>query len=446
MVAIYAGTFLFIIIRIVMIAYPQPSKWVLGPGSVGPFMEATALVALGAVLLATWLNYRYATRLVLRTAGARPVGHDQEPDLWRTVESLRIGAGLPVPQIYVVEALAPNAFAAGLDPERAALVVTRGLLRLLDRRELQGVIAHELSHIGHCDIRLNTILAALGATLRFPLEMVRRVLSWLPPVERLLPVVVGWLAFGRLSSRDDEELAPWLAVLCLLLILLMPALFWFGIWTEWHLPTYLYAWFPFYVLLGAPAVGFLIRGTVSQERELLADADAALLTRNPEGLALALAKMGAASGARMRVGGAAAHLYIVDPLAQDAGWGDRFFPSHPPIAERIALLARMGSGIAPEALRAAAEAGAKLRQTVVVESAQRAKVSEDMPEGITSYLRLTGAITLLYAAADAASAVEAQLPGGARVMLLGVDGDFLRVKAADHTVGYISGAAPKAWL
>ena len=276
-----------------------------------------AILAPVIVAVAGWLQYLLATRLVLRMARARPVERDQEPALWRTVENLCIGAGLPCPRIHVVESRVPNAFAVGLDPERAALGVTRGLLTLLDRRELEAVIAHELSHIGNHDIRLNTVLAALGTALRLPLAILK-----------LLPFVALFWLLGLFPL--------WAVVMAKMLPPVASAAvvaFYFGL--------------PLYVLVVAPGVGLLLRRAVS---------------RDPEGLALALVTIGAATGEGMRVNAAMAHLYVVDPLPLVAPWWDRMFSTHPHIEERIALLARMGSGISPSALRAAQVAGAAFRQ------------------------------------------------------------------------------------
>ena len=138
------------------------------------FATTTALallVVLVAGIAVAWLELGQATRLVLRLTRARPISREDEPELWRAVENLSLAAGLPTPKVYVIESQDPNAFAVGLDPEHAAVVVTRGLLGLLDRRGLYGVIAHELSHIGNHDTRLNTVLAAVLVVLRLPLAL-----------------------------------------------------------------------------------------------------------------------------------------------------------------------------------------------------------------------------------------------------------------------------------
>src|SRR5262245_48863153 len=147
---------------------PESFVWLTG----GFLLVAFTFVAIGFAAITVFLIWRYGTRMLLRAAHAKPVGIGEETALIRLVENLCIGAGLPMPRVYVVESPAPNAFATGRDPQTASLVVTRGLLTLLDRRELQGVIAHELSHIGNHDTRLSTTLAALVTTLCLPIRIV----------------------------------------------------------------------------------------------------------------------------------------------------------------------------------------------------------------------------------------------------------------------------------
>ncbi len=135
----------------------------------------SALAGIAALPLLSYLGYSLSPRLLLRMVRARRIGPNQEPELRRIVENLSIGAGLPAPRLYIIESQAPNAFATGLDPGNASVVVTRGLLRLLERGELEGVIAHEFSHIGNRDTRLNMMTAALAITLRLPVTA----LHWL---------------------------------------------------------------------------------------------------------------------------------------------------------------------------------------------------------------------------------------------------------------------------
>jgi len=438
-------------------------------------------------LIAAWLEYRYATRLVLRAAGAHRVRREDEPDLWRAVENLCIGAGLPLPRIYVIESAAANAFAAGVDPERASLVVTRGLLSLLERRELEAVVAHELSHIGNNDIRLNTTLAALVQTLRLPLSLLFRLhplvgmgclgVSFLF-LSLALVTVVGWvfevvlILFLAPEIADLSQAGFDTAEVRGLLLgeaALMFALSLYG---------FLILCGPFYVLVGARGLGLLVGRAVSREREFLADADAVLLTRDPEGLALALTKIGAAGGGGPKVDVATAHLYIADPLPARTRWWNRILRSHPPLEERVALLARMGSGVPPSALQRAQEAAARW----ALQEAERAARSSNArtpsaatappvgdgarspggptaetagtPMGETQGKRFpvetperggTFRIeldTMLYARPDSLSPQLAYLSSGVRVRVLARAGEFWHVEAPDGTSGYVLTAIP----
>jgi heat shock protein HtpX len=409
--------------------------------------------------------------MLLRLARARPLSPAEEPALVRLVQNLCIGAGLPLPRIHLVESTAPNAFATGRDPGNASLVVTRGLLRLLEGRELEGVIAHELSHIGNHDIRLTTTLAALVGIASLPLRSLRFRMCW-PLVLLgvhfwsllLQGILWGFLGFG--AARE------------------LPAVFW---WLSVTGP-------PLYVLFVSPAVALLIRQAVSQQREFLADADAVLLTRDPEALALALVKIGAASGNRLHVGEGSVCLYFVDPLEPGASLLHRIFPSHPPLQERIELLARMAGGIEPAALRAAHRAGEKIR------GVEPGMVDLDVPQldtnhdGFTrlydrpgaashmlalpseevvatlegregDFVRVTAggvsgspfrsvpprmqtagtadhALTPLYERPNGWSRVLAQLPENAEVIPIATEGHFIRVTTAEHEAGYVPRSAP----
>ena len=308
-------------------------------------IAAGIVVTIMTVLtLVAALLYRY---VILGTTDAKLLRPEQEPDLRRLVENLCIGAGLPPPRLYLIESAVPNAFATGRDPAHATLTLTRGLLTLLTPRELEGVVAHELAHIVNHDSRLNTAVAALIATLRLPIGIVTgayRIFREAHPGLGILFLVgffgmLGLLAVAMVSFFLDTEIAR------------LPR------WVLWR--QVFVAVSPFFMFLGAPALGLFIRQAVSRQREYLADAEAVLLTRDPEGLALALTKIGAWRGpGRLAVGPSASHLCIVDPLRADSPWWDRMFPCHPPIQDRVQLLARMGTGIDESVLQAAAEEGA----------------------------------------------------------------------------------------
>ncbi len=441
--------------------------------SPGALSLAAGLIVLAGVLatgsLVAVLQFRRSTRLVLRMAEARPVRREQEPQLWQVVENLCIGAGLLRPAIYVAETRAPNAFSAGLDPARACLVATRGLLQLLNRRELEGVVAHELSHIGNHDSRLSTLLTAILAMLRLPLDLLYRLGPVLATgclvVSAVLFVMATVSAVGIVGEFVvalwiyPHEMAEFLRDVKLKEVMQFSSLFTSAMW---------FTGAPLYVLLGAQVCGFAARGAVSRQREFMADADAVLLTRDPEGLALALVKIAATSGIPVNVPAAAAHLYVVAPPRQAARWWDRTYASHPPIEERIAVLSRMGVGISPTA-RQAAEAAAVTFLAGEVDEPVR--MSHGAEEAVTphkpaptatppaalrdidpttlltnavSYLRLTKP-TSLYEAPDAASAVLRQLSGGVVLGLLGVDGGFLLVETPDRSTGYIARSTSVSW-
>ena len=308
------------------------------------------------IFSAVWVGYYSASTLVRRMLQAQPVQKEKEPELCRTVENLCIGAGLPQPKLYVVETNAPNACSIGLEPAEASVIVTRGLLNLLDRRELEGVIAHELSHIGNHDIRLNTLVATLVATLRLPLLMVKemfppspaaRDLQYTPGEFDTLKAIVGCYVLIPLWTFAGFELIFFLVavipewskmggvagvVAAVLFVMLGFS------------PIYLlFVPFPIYVFVGAPGLGRLLGAAVLRRREFLADADAVLLTRNPAGLARALAKIAGAATGMFEMNPALNHLYVVSPVKGRASWWQRSIATHPPIEERIARLEEMGA-------------------------------------------------------------------------------------------------------
>lgn len=283
----------------------------------------TATLALS--VSGAYLLDRYASALVLRAARARPAHRDQHAELHRAVENLCIGAGLPQPRLFVIDSSAANAFATGKDPERAALAVTRGLLERLDRHELEAALAHELSHVGNRDAHLATVLAAVVATLMLPLGFLRAMVRRNPLVALVgvflvMPLFTGLLTIVGLLFFSDElrDIHPFVR------------------WWTLHAVVA-----PFYLVLGAPLIARLLVRALGREREFLADADAVLLTRNPDALAQALLKATAATEASPPVGVAMAHLYLLDPLAGAAGR----LRSHPPLLERLDRLAGMGAQI-----------------------------------------------------------------------------------------------------
>jgi len=411
--------------------------------SMAVFGAICAAVSVLILLVLAYLQFRFASAIVLRLAGARPVTRNEEPELWRTVENLCIAAGLPQPRLYVVESGAANAFATGLDPQRSSLVVTRGLLGLLDRRELEGVVAHELAQIGNYDTRLGSLLAVGVAMLRLPLVIVIAIFRFLFRIHWAL----GWailLYLGvpmlvtiplGISLVDDFMAEGTLAGIMFIFAMILP----------------------FYVFLAAPAIAYLLRTAVLREREHLADADAALLTRYPEGLARALAKMASAGSGGLKAGAATAHLWVVDSLAAGAPWWDRAFSSHPPLAGRIEAVAAMGGGVPPSLLREAEEAGARFRSAIPpVKPSPRAAapaVAHGQPDtveaapgsavkGAATAFRLTAASTPLHSTPDAASAPLELLPSGSLITVVEQSGEFLGVLTADDRFGYVLRTVP----
>lgn len=244
-------------------------------------------------------SYYASSNITLAISGAREVTKEEEPELFRTVENLCIGAGLPVPKIYVIEDGSPNAFATGRDPDHAAIAVTRGLLQKLDRLELEGVIAHELSHIGNYDIRVMTIVVVLVGLAALLADFLLR--------------LTFFGAGARPSNRDRSGGG---AAAFIYLGALVAALL-------------------------TPIAAQLIRFAISRQREYLADASGALLTRYPEGLARALEKIAADTDPLETANKATAHLYINNPLTEHASFLNNLFSTHPPIEERVRLLRAM---------------------------------------------------------------------------------------------------------
>ena len=263
---------------------------------------AGLIVALLIAAGLSYYSYLYGDRLVLRASRARPVTHEEEPRLHNIVEGLALAAGLPKPTVYVVPEAAPNAFATGRDPEHSSIAVTQGLLEKMNRVELEGVIGHEMSHIRDRDILLGTVVATLvGAVVLIAEYMLR----WF------------WWGGGRLGRGRDRDGGEGFAILFALGIV-------------------------FAIL--APFFAQVIKMAMSRRREYLADAEGALLTRYPPGLASALRKI-AADNTPMRVANnATAHLWLNQPSripGESNHWWENLFSTHPPIRDRIRILEEM---------------------------------------------------------------------------------------------------------
>ena len=350
MIPVVAGLSPYLAFWVVLYLLPGLSVF-MQDASKGITAYVVLIVSIPLILVAgaIYLQYRYADRITLRMARAQPLARDRGRRLWDTVVGLCIGTGLPLPKVYVVETEVPNAFSVGLTPDRSSIVVTRGLLSLLTPQELEGVLAHEISHIGNQDIRLNTTVAAMGAILRLPFRLLTAPIRFLFHVHWLLGAgalfFVGQMFllsfhFARGDSSFDE-LDPTGQMRTLALV---------------QIGVMLYAFFV------APLIGLLFPLAISRQRELLADGDAARLTLNPPSLARALAKITGGGNGPMKGSHAMAHLYIVDPPG--AVWWKGILSTHPPVGERIELLAGMGDGIIPDVAEGREPVGSELPRDV----------------------------------------------------------------------------------
>ncbi|HEY4501980.1 MAG TPA: M48 family metalloprotease [Candidatus Paceibacterota bacterium] len=248
-----------------------------------------------AVIFAVATNifaYWNSDKVVIALSGAKPATEAQYPDLNNVVENLAITAGLPKPRVYIIDDPAPNAFATGRNKEHATVAVTTGLLQMMDKTELEGVLAHELSHIGNRDMLVSTIVVVLVGFVTLASDFFLRSTLW----------------GGRGGDRDNKN--PVLMIIAVALIVL------------------------------SPIVATLIQLAISRKREFLADASGALLTRYPEGLANALRKIGGYQAPMRRANNATAHLYISNPFGPRAAMSGlaKLFMTHPPTEERIRAL------------------------------------------------------------------------------------------------------------
>lgn len=250
--------------------------------------------ALGLSGVSATASYFAGDKLVLAQSQARELAPGEEPQLRNIVETLSIGLGIPPPRIYLIDDTAPNAFATGRDPKHASIAVTRGLIDKLDRSELEGVIAHELSHVGNHDIRVMLLVTVLVGTIALLSDWMFRSFAW----------------GGGRRGRDRGGGAIILIIAVVLAIL-------------------------------TPVIATLIQLAVSRQREYLADASGALLTRYPPGLAGALRKIAADKEALEVANKATASLYFANPLKDAPRAMDGLFDTHPPIAERIRRLEAM---------------------------------------------------------------------------------------------------------
>ena len=256
------------------------------------------VIAITIALAMNIASYWYSDKISLSLAKAIPADRSSHLELFQAVENLAITAGLPMPKVYIIPDRAPNAFATGRNKEHAAVAVTQGLLDMMDKNELSGVIAHELSHIGNRDTLLQTIVVVLVGFIAILANIFTRSM---------------WFGGGRRrNDGEGNQLGLILAIVGIVFVIL------------------------------SPIIAQLIQLAISRKREFLADADGALLTRYPEGLASALQKIQAYGQPMATANNATAHLYISNPFGAGAAKGiAKLFMTHPPTEERIAILRGM---------------------------------------------------------------------------------------------------------
>lgn len=277
------------VVFVVLVAYVLGQS--LGYGNSWMWM------AVGLSVLSSFASYYWGDKIVLAMSGARPANRKKDFDFFTVAENLAIAAGIPKPKLYVIDDTAMNAFATGRDPQHAVVCATTGILERLERRELEGVIAHELSHIKNFDTRLMAVVAVLVGTVAFLADMFMRSLWW----------------GGHRDRDEDRGTGQLLLVVGIVLAIVSPIL------------------------------ATVIQLAVSRRREFLADASGAYLTRYPEGLARALEKLSKDKEVLEAATNATAHLYVTNPFKGKSfgAWFSGLFDTHPPIAERVKILRAM---------------------------------------------------------------------------------------------------------
>lgn len=282
------------LIMVLFVAFISTVAYVYGKASGnGVSFVALALIISGIMSL---VSYYFSDSMVLAIAGAKKIEEKDDAELYHVVENLSIAAGIPKPKLYLITDAAPNAFATGRDPAHGVVCITSGLREKLNRSELEGVFAHELSHIGNFDTRLMAIVTILVGLVALLADWFMRSLWW--------------------RGRDRSENSKSEGVFLLLGVILA---------------------------LLSPVIATLIQLSISRRREFLADANGAYITRYPEGLARALEKIAADKRTASFANNATAHLYIENPFKGKEGksWFAGLFDTHPPIEERIKILRSM---------------------------------------------------------------------------------------------------------
>lgn len=276
------------------ISYLASQYFGLGTGFVGIMLIISGLMSFS--------SYYYSDKIVLSMSGAKQIKKQDNPLLYNTVQNLSIAAGIPMPRVYIVQDSAMNAFATGRDPKHAAVAATTGILEKLDKRELEGVIGHELSHVKNYDTRLMGIVSILAGSIAIIADFFMRSMFW------------G--SIGGNSKDENKGGNGYMLILAIIASIL------------------------------APIAATLIQLSISRKREFLADASGALLTRYPEGLATALLKISGDPNVLKTASNATAHLYFENPFKADTGKKQRsflanLFSTHPPVEERVKALRSM---------------------------------------------------------------------------------------------------------
>ncbi len=272
--------------------------FVIGVGYVFAGAMNNSAILYGCVIFSIIMSfgsYWWSDKIVLAMSKAKEITHDEGREIYHIVENLCITAGLPVPKIYIIEDSALNAFATGRDPEHGVICLTTGIIAKLEKAELEGVIAHELSHIGNRDILLSTVVVVLVGFITLMADWFR-----------------NWTIFSN-KSRDNENGGGQLQLILFIIAIVLSIL--------------------------APIAAMLMQLAISRKREFLADADGALLTRHPEALARALEKISADPEKLEAANRATAHLYIANPFKGKKV--SKLFQTHPPIEDRVKALRGM---------------------------------------------------------------------------------------------------------
>jgi len=285
------------LVFVLVLGYVIGYAWIGDP--VGALLGLALALVVGTI--AGLVSYFAGDKMVLAASRAKEITHQDAPRLFNVVEEMAIAGGLPMPKVYIIRDTAPNAFATGRDPEHASVAVTSGLLDKLDRDELQGVIAHEMAHVGNYDIRYAMLVGILVGTTVLISDFFLRGL---------------WFGGGR--GGNSREGGGYVQVIMMVVAILLAIL--------------------------APLFARLLQMSISRQREYLADATAVRLTRNPDGLADALQKISGDREVLEVANRATAHLYIANPVKGFEKRAKGLFSTHPPIGERIKILRAMETG------------------------------------------------------------------------------------------------------